>query len=116
MLVYLLLTTALMGSPNCNKPYDFPESVKQLIAREEGEFEVVKSAPNGYIESLFIGKVFMEGWFIQDERGLVACDVSFVLKLDETGKAIFQWRKGDREAYNHNPWYGKTAPWIKEDK
>lgn len=111
---FLLTALLLVGSQNeslhCNKHYEIPRSIAQVLEQEKGTIEINEETPQGYFSSFFVNRIYVEGWFYEREGKIVACDVSYVIKLDETGKAIFHWHKGDKEA--HNPYYPRYSPWV----
>ena len=72
-----------------------PDMVIDTIQVEDGgAVEIIHQNQDGSVSALFMNKLYLEGWFYVIDGQVCICDVSYILKLDEEGKAIFAyWSK-----------------------
>ena len=77
------------------------KEVSEAIQKEKNsKIEIRTETPNGAITAMFIGRLYLEGFFYRkkEDRSLVICDVSFAIKVDENGKLLFIWHKNAKES------------------
>jgi len=75
-----------------------PVMVIQVIEAEDGGIvEIVHQDGDGSVSSLFMNKLYLEGWFYVIDGQVGICDVTYVLKLGEDGHVIFAYYEDWRE-------------------
>ena len=99
-LLVVLLSTS-MEPLGCEDSDEIPPAVIKVLKKEHEKGAVVEireQTATGYISSLFYNRLYLEGWFFEKDGGIVACEITLVLKLDEEGKVLFLWHRNQKES------------------
>lgn len=75
--------------------------VSDAIQKEvDSKVEIRTETPNGAITAMFIGRLYLEGFFYRrkEDKRLIICDVSFAIKVGEDGKLLFIWHRDGKES------------------
>ena len=91
--------SSLANEPlGCETAYEIPKSVMKALSGKKGAaIEIRDQDPTGYIWSIFINRLYMEGVFFQDGDGLVACEIVFAIEVDTDGALVFIWNPSEKE-------------------
>src|SRR3990167_1607930 len=103
--MYEILTLAFMlftgtGVPMaCEGEFSPPKALAQALVKEVGGIVEIREAdPTGYIWSLFVNRLYLEGVFYQKGDNVVVCSITFAIKVSEAGDLLFIWDESQRES------------------
>lgn len=83
----------------CEDEFAPPQALSVAIGKEVGGvIEIRDQDPTGYIWALFINRLYLEGVFYQKEDKVVACTITFAIKVSQEGELLFIWSPEQRES------------------
>jgi|CXWL01.1.fsa_nt_gi hypothetical protein len=90
---------ALANEPlTCETAYQIPKPVANILSQKKGAaIEIREQDPTGYIWSIFINRLYLEGVFFQDGDGIAVCEISFAVEVDTDGALVFIWNPSEKE-------------------
>ena len=65
--------------------------IEAIEAEDGGRVTVQRNSPDGAVSILWMNDLYLIGWFYVIDGRVAICDVSYALKLDEDGHAIFEY-------------------------